>query len=234
MGGLDVLLDSDEIPAHKVQINAFWIDQVEVTNGMYGLCVEAGTCRLPLKLNSDNRFDYFGNPEFQDYPVVQVAWYDANAYCQWAERRLPTEAEWERAARGDDMRTFPWGDEPPNANNSNSLNTVGDTTRVGSYTEGASPFGALDMAGNVWEWVADFYKSTYYETSPGENPTGPENTAGNNFRVIRGGSFQDSLLNLRIPNRGYEVGPDPFVLPPNEAAYGHTSAKIGFRCANDN
>ena len=234
MGGLDILLDSDEIPAHKVQLNAFWIDQVEVTNGMYGLCVEAGTCRLPLKLNSDNRFDYFENPEFQDYPVVQVAWYDANAYCQWAGRRLPTEAEWERAARGDDMRTFPWGDEPPNANNSNSLNTVGDTTRVGSYTEGASPFGALDMAGNVWEWVADFYKSTYYETSPGENPTGPENTAGNNFRVIRGGSFQDSLLNLRIPNRGYEVGPDPFVLPPNEAAYGHTSAKIGFRCANDN
>ena len=234
MGGLDVLRDSDEIPAHKVMIDAYWIDQVEVTNGMYGLCVEAGTCRLPLKLNSDNRFDYFENPEFQDYPVVQVAWYDANAYCQWTGRRLPTEAEWERAARGDDMRTFPWGDEPPNANNSNSLNTVGDTTRVGSYAEGASPFGALDMAGNVWEWVADFYKSTYYETSPGENPTGPENTAGNNFRVIRGGSFQDSLLNLRIPNRGYEVGPDPFVLPPNEAAYGHTSAKIGFRCANDN
>ena len=233
MGGLDVLLDSDEIPAHKVQLNAYWVDQVEVTNGMYGLCVEAGKCRLPVRLNSDNRFDYFGNPEFQDYPVVQVTWTDANNYCQWAGRRLPTEAEWERAARGDDMRTFPWGDEPPNANNSNSLNIVGDTTRVGSYAGGASPFGALDMAGNVWEWVADYYRPTYYSISPEENPTGPENPAGNNLRVIRGGSFQDSLLNLRIPNRGYEVGPDPFALPPNEDAYGHSSTKIGFRCADD-
>jgi formylglycine-generating enzyme required for sulfatase activity len=234
MGGLDVLRDSDEIPPHKVQINAFWIDQVEVTNGMYSLCVDVGTCRPPVNLSSDNRFDYFGNPEFRDYPVVQVSWTDANVYCQWAGRRLPTEAEWERAARGDDMRTFPWGDEPPNANNSNSGNSVGDTSRVGSYAEGASPFGALDMAGNVWEWVADFYKANYYESSPAENPSGPENTTGNNFRVIRGGSFQDTLLSLRISNRGYEVGPDPFVLPPDEAAYGHSSAKIGFRCAGDN
>ncbi|MBI5963750.1 MAG: SUMF1/EgtB/PvdO family nonheme iron enzyme, partial [Chloroflexi bacterium] len=125
MGGLDVLRDGDEVPPHQVKLHAFWIDQVEVTNGMYNLCVMAGTCRLLKKLNSDNRTDYFGNPEFQDYPVVQVTWADANTYCQWAGRRLPTEAEWERAARGDDMRTFPWGDEPPNANNSNSRNIVG-------------------------------------------------------------------------------------------------------------
>ncbi len=232
MGGLDVLRDSDEIPAHKVMINAYWIDQVEVTNGMYNLCVEAGDCRPPVKNSSDNRLDYFGNPEFRDYPVVHVSWMDANLYCQWAERRLPTEAEWERAARGDDMRTYPWGDEPPNANITNSENSVGDTSRVGSYADGASPFGALDMAGNVWEWVADYYKPTYYEVSPSTNPVGPENTSGTNFRVIRGGAFQDTHLNLRLSNRGYEVGPDPFALPPNETYYGHSSAKIGFRCAD--
>lgn len=233
MGGLDVMRDNDEIPAHKVKLNAFWVDQVEVTNGMYNLCVQAGTCRPPANRSSDNRFDYFGNPEFQDYPVVHVSWVDANVYCQWTGRRLPTEAEWERAARGDDMRSFPWGNEPPNAKNSNTGNSVGDTTRVGSYADGASAFGALDMAGNVWEWVADYYKANYYQSSPDENPKGPENSNGTNFRVIRGGSFQDTILSLRVPNRGYEVGPDPYALPPNEDYYGHSSAKIGFRCVAD-
>ena len=107
MGGMDILMENDELPAHDVTLDAFWIDQVEVTNGMYELCVEAGVCRPPVKVNSDNRADYFGNPEFRDYPVIQITWYDANAYCQWAGRRLPTEAEWERAARSDDMRNFP-------------------------------------------------------------------------------------------------------------------------------
>ena len=234
MGGLDVLLENDEIPAHDVTLNAIWMDQVEVTNGMYGLCVQAGVCRLPVKLNSDNHGDYFGNPEFQDYPVIQITWYDANAYCQWAGRRLPTEAEWERAARGDDMRTYPWGGEPPNEQNSNANNTVGDIARVGSYAAGASPFGVLDMAGNVWEWVADYYNAKYYAESPAANPTGPENGGLNHLRVIRGGSFQDNLFNLRISNRGYEVGPDPSALPNEDAYYGRSSVKIGFRCANDN
>lgn len=234
MGGLDVLLENDELPAHDVTLDAFWMDQVEVTNGMYGLCVQAGVCRLPVKPNSDNQEDYFGNPEFQDYPVIQITWYDANAYCQWAGRRLPTEAEWERAARGDDMRTYPWGDEPPNEQNSNANNTVGDVTRVGSYAEGASPFGVLDMAGNVWEWVFDYYNGKYYAESPAVNPTGPDNGGLNHLRVIRGGSFQDNFFNLRISNRGYEVGPDPSALPNEDAYYGRSSVKIGFRCANDN
>jgi formylglycine-generating enzyme required for sulfatase activity len=233
MGGLDVLLENDEGPAHDVTLDAFWIDQVEVTNGMYGLCVQAGVCRLPVKLNSDNRGDYFGNAEFKDYPVIQVTWYDANAYCQWAGRSLPTEAEWERAARGDDMRPYPWGGEPPNEQNSNTNNIVGDVSRVGSYAAGASPFGAMDMAGNVWEWVADFYSPKYYTESPTENPTGPENGGLNHLRVIRGGSFQDNLFNLRISNRGYEVGPDPSKLPNDNAYYGRSSVKIGFRCVND-
>ena len=230
MGGLDVYLENDEIPAHHVRLDAYWVDQVEVTNGMYGLCVQAQACRLPAKLNSDNRGDYFGNPEFQDYPVIHVTWFDARAYCQWAGRRLPTEAEWERAARGDDMRTFPWGDEPPNANNSNSLNIVGDTSRVGSYAIGASRFGALDMAGNGWEWVDDYYAPNYYAGSADTNPTGPEISNFNYARVIRGGSFQDDLVGLRVPNRGYEIGPDPTALPGEQAYYGNSSVKIGFRC----
>jgi eukaryotic-like serine/threonine-protein kinase len=158
MGGMDVYRKNDELPAHEVFISAFWMDQVEVTNGMYKLCVDAGMCRPPAQVRSDNREEYFGNPEFQDFPVVHVTWYDANAYCQWAGRRLPTEAEWERAARGDDKRNFPWGDEFPNQYNSNALNLISDTWRVGSFPEGASPFGVLDMAGNVWEWVADRYR----------------------------------------------------------------------------
>jgi eukaryotic-like serine/threonine-protein kinase len=234
MGGMDILMENDELPAHDVTLDAFWIDQVEVTNGMYGLCIKAGVCRPPVKPNSDNHKDYFGNSQFQDYPVIQITWYDANAYCQWAGRRLPTEAEWERAARSDDMRNYPWGNEPPNTENSNSNNIVGDVTRVGSYADGASPFGALDMAGNVWEWVADFYNGKYYAESPTVNPTGPENGGLNHLRVIRGGSFQDNLFDLRTSNRGYEIGPDPTKLPDDNTYYGRSSVKIGFRCANDN
>jgi serine/threonine-protein kinase len=232
MGGMDVYRESDEVPVHEVKLNAFWIDQVEVTNGMYNLCVQAGSCRTPVKINSDNRPEYFGNPEFQDYPVVNVTWYDANAYCLWAERRLPTEAEWEYAARGSDKRNFPWGDEPPNQYNSNSINIVGDTSRVGSYPEGMSPFGALDMAGNVWEWVADRYRPDYYAKSPAENPTGPaDEDVFTNLRVMRGGSFQEDWTILRLSNRAFLAGPNPSAQPTDEAYYGDSSAKIGFRCA---
>ena len=234
MGGLDVYQQSDELPAHEVYLDAFWIDQVEVTNGMYALCVQAGSCRLPALNSSDNRLEYFGNPEFQDYPVVHVAWYDANAYCQWSGRRLPTEAEWEHAARGDDLRNFPWGDELPNAYNSNSLNIVGDTSRVGSYAEGASPFGALDMAGNVWEWVADRYRPDYYGKSADENPSGPsKDEVFNELRVIRGGSFQDDWVILRLANRSYLDGPNPKAQPTDAAYYGRSSVQVGFRCAAD-
>lgn len=233
MGGLDVLLENDELPAHHVQLNAFWVDQLEVTNGMYGLCVNAGPCRPPVKLNSDNRSDYFGNPEFQDYPVVYVSWYDANAYCQWAGRRLPTEAEWERAARGDTLNNYPWGNEPPNELYANTNNLLGDTSRVGSYPAGISPFGALDMAGNVWEWVADYYQGNYYANSPAENPAGP-NDSISLLHVIRGGGYQDDPISLRVSNRGYEVGPDPSAIAGSDASHGESSVKIGFRCVQNN
>jgi formylglycine-generating enzyme required for sulfatase activity len=235
MGGLDVHRKNDELPPHEVYLDAYWMDQVEVTNGMYALCVQSGACRPPAKTSSDNRADYFGSPEFRDFPVVHVTWFDADAYCQWAGRRLPTEAEWERAARGDDLRNFPWGDELPNQYNANALNIVGDTMRVGSYAEGASPFGILDLAGNVWEWAADRYRPDYYARSPRENPAGPAaEEVFNNLRVMRGGSFQDDGVFLRVSNRNALEGPNAGAPTDDPARYGRSSEKVGFRCVSDN
>jgi formylglycine-generating enzyme required for sulfatase activity len=231
MGGLDVYsIASDELPAHTVSLDAFWIDQLEVTNAMYMLCAQAGECTPPGDWASGKRFSYFNNEEFKDYPVVHVTWEQANIYCAWAERRLPSEAEWERAARGDDFRNFPWGDEPPSEAYANFNRFVDDTSRVGSYAAGASPFGALDMAGNVWEWVADLYAIGYYGVSPEDNPTGPQ-ASNTNRRVIRGGSFQDGWVNLRVSKRGSALGlaPNAPFDAPDRA--GDHSSKIGFRCA---
>lgn len=235
MGGLDVHRKNDEQPAREISLDAYWMDQVEVTNGMYNLCVQSGVCRPPALNSSDNRAEYFGNAEFNDYPVVHVTWHDANVYCEWAERRLPTEAEWERAARGDDLRNFPWGDELPNEYTANFMNLVGDTSRVGSYPEGASPFGVLDMAGNVWEWVADFYRPDYYAKSPAENPAGPSlDEIFNSLRVIRGGSFEEDGIFLRLAHRNALEGPNPWITSDREGNYGRSSVKVGFRCAADN
>jgi len=233
MGGLDVnAVGSDELPAHSVSLDAFWIDQLEVTNAMYMLCVQDGICTPPGVLASDRRSSYFNIEEFKDYPVVHVTWGQASVYCAWAERRLPTEAEWERAARGDDFRNYPWGDEPPSEVYANFNRLVNDTSRVGSYASGASPFGVLDMAGNVWEWVADLYRGEYYSVSAEHNPPGPESN-GTNRRVIRGGSFQDEWINLRVSKRGSALGPlsnAPFDNPDRD---GEHSSKIGFRCVAD-
>jgi serine/threonine-protein kinase len=231
MGGLDVYaVGSDELPAHTVSLDAFWIDQLEVTNAMYMLCVQAGACSPPMNWSSGKRFSYFNNEEFKDYPVVHVTWEQANVYCAWAGRRLPSEAEWERAARGDDSRNFPWGDEPPSEIYANFNRFVDDTSRAGSYPAGASPFGALDMVGNVWEWVADYYGIGYYSRSPEHNPAGPE-TSGTNRRVLRGGSFQDGWVNLRVSKRGSALGPIPNAPFDAPDRAGEHSSKIGFRCA---
>ncbi|MCC6568045.1 MAG: SUMF1/EgtB/PvdO family nonheme iron enzyme, partial [Anaerolineales bacterium] len=165
MGGYDVRAAPDEFPAHDVTLNAFWMDQLEVTNAMYALCMSAGACDPPQNLGTARIANYFGNPVFNDYPVVYVTWGQAKAYCAWANRRLPAEAEWERAARGDDLRTFPWGENKPDWRFANFNMLVTDTSRVGSYAMGASPFGALDMAGNVAEWTNDYYDFDYYLTS---------------------------------------------------------------------
>ena len=190
MGGLDPAAFEDEKPSHRVTMHAFWIDRVEVTNAMYALCVQAGGCtQIPFNFNSKARQSYFNNPEFDTYPVIYVGWAEAEAYCKWAGRRLPTEAEWERAARGDDFRTYPWGDDRPTASYANFNYQFGDTNQVGSYPAGASPFGVLDMAGNVSEWVQDYYDADYYSSSINNNPTGPAARTTYFNRVVRGGHF---------------------------------------------
>ena len=207
--------EQDEMPAHTVSLDAFWIDQTEVTNAMYAKCVADGAaCVPPSAERSDKRDNYYGISEFDNYPVVYVNWDQAKVYCLWAERRLPTEAEWEKAARGTDGRIYPWGNESPNANFLNYKAVVGDVTEGGKYPSGASIYGAYDMAGNVLEWVNDWYGETYYKDSPASNPLGPDIDV---FRVYRGGSWNSDSNSVRSAYR-YGSGPSG------------TSDELGFRC----
>jgi len=163
-------------PEHTVYLDAFWIYQHEVTNDEYRACVDSGGCTAP------DTVTYYSDPAYNDHPVVHVDWFDANSYCLWAGGRLPTDAEWEKAARGTDGREYPWGNQKPTCNLANYKDCVGGTSPVGSYPSGASPFGVLDMAGNVGEWVADWYEDGYYSRSPDKNPTGPENGTHKSIR----------------------------------------------------
>jgi formylglycine-generating enzyme required for sulfatase activity len=183
---------ADQRPMHIVFLDGYWIDRTEVTNAMYGACVDDAGCTPPQSLGSITRASYFGNPAFANFPVLFVTWPQAQAYCEWAGRRLPTEAEWEKAARGNDLRLYPWGNQAPDATRLNFQGSgVKDTVAVGQFPAGASPFGALDMAGNASEWVADFYDPAYYAASPAENPPGPAQTGcpGGDCRVLRGGNW---------------------------------------------
>jgi eukaryotic-like serine/threonine-protein kinase len=229
MGGMDVRRAPNEIPEHDVTLDAFWIDQLEVTNAMFALCVNAGGCTPPQDVKSQRRPEYFNNPEFNDYPVIYVTWGQAKAYCEWAGRRLPTEAEWERAGRGDDFRTFPWGEDKANGLLANFNMLVGDTSRVGTYPAGASPFGVLDMAGNVAEWVNDIYSSNYANAVT-LNPTGPL-TGSSFYRVVRGGSLGDAEINIRVSKRSSVLGSNLNASPNTSDYLGEFSPRIGFRCA---
>jgi formylglycine-generating enzyme required for sulfatase activity len=233
MGGFDIRAAPDEFPAHDVTLDAYWMDQLEVTNAMYQSCVSAGACTLPQNFGTARKADYFYNPEFKDYPVVYVTWGQAKAYCEWADRRLPTEAEWERAARGDDMRTFPWGEDKPDYRFANFNMLVTDTSRVGSYPMGASPFGVLDMAGNVAEWTNDFYSHSFYASAVEMlNPTGPASSS-NWMRVVRGGSLGDAEINIRVSKRSSVRGSVLNAIHGSDAYLGDFSPRIGFRCAQD-
>jgi formylglycine-generating enzyme required for sulfatase activity/CHAT domain-containing protein/Flp pilus assembly protein TadD len=182
----------DEKPQHEVELDAFWIMQTEVTNEQYEKCVVAEVCSPPFHPE-------WGEDDFwavyDRHPVIHVTWEQAATYAEWAGGRLPTEAEWEKAARGSDGRRYPWGNTTPTAQRLNYNDEVGDTQPVGSYPDGASPYGALDMAGNVWEWVADWYAEDYYATSPRDNPTGP---VDGERRVLRGGAYNSVLYDVGV------------------------------------
>lgn len=207
---------SNEQPTHTVFLDAFWIDQAEVTNKQYKACVDAGKCKPPSSERSNSHENYYGNPEFDDYPIIYVNWDKANLYCEvWTGGDLPTEAQWEKAARGTDARTYPWG-EGISCNKANYLDggnyCVGDTSAVGSYENSKSIYGAFDMSGNVWEWVND-----WYDVYPGGDPT-VSIDFGEKYRVMRGGSWNYDYYIARSAYRGmYE---------PSKPSY-----SIGFRCA---
>ncbi len=217
----DDLCGDDERPLHEVTLDAYFIDTYEVTNARYAACVDAGACTPPYDTASGTREDYFTNPAFADFPVVNVDWFQAEAFCTWEGKRLPTEAEWEKAARGsDDTRIFPWGDGAPTCDLLNFYDEsrdeacVGDTTAVGSYPAGASPYGVMDLSGNVWEWTNDWYDGGYYSASPAANPHGPD--AGES-RVLRGGSWDFFTKYVRASLR-YGVNPVGW------------DNRVGFRC----
>jgi formylglycine-generating enzyme required for sulfatase activity len=200
MGGADAddQADGDEKPQHSVYLDAFWIDRTEVTNAQFGNCVAAGACQAPVTCSWGE--PTYGDGGKADHPVVCVAWDQAQAYCRWAGARLPTEAEWEKAARGTEGQRFPWGDGIPDCHKAQYSSCEGRTLPVGSKAAGASPYGALDMTGNALEWVADWFARDYYANSPEHNPPGSASGPG---RVQRGGGWHLDWRYLRAARRGY-------------------------------
>jgi formylglycine-generating enzyme required for sulfatase activity len=224
----------NEKPQHRVYLDAFWIDRTEVTNANFAKCMADGACQPKIyELAAQSYVPYAVHPDYQDHPALLYESDVAVAYCQWAERRLPTEAEWEKAARGTDERRYPWGDEldcskanclqcgaaPKNDDPTGprcGYSAHCRTARVDDYMAGASPYGALNMAGNVWEWVADWYSTDYYANSPNNNPTGPDE---GEFRVRRGGGARSLAQDLRVTSRA------------SGKAHHYFDGQMGFRCA---
>lgn len=216
MMGDDKSGQNDERPSHPVYLGAFYIDQYEVTTSRYAKFFQETNRPVP---------EYWADQVLRQHrrkPVVGVDWSDATTYCSWAGKRLPTEAEWEKAARGTDQRVYPWGNAVPNATLANfdrgfDFKQYGVLTDVGAFEQGKSPSGAYDMAGNVWEWVADWYDINYYSKSPKQNPRGP---SSGELRILRGGSWFNGPASVRSATRGR--------LTPSTR-----DANIGFRCAQD-
>ncbi len=176
-----------DAPVHAVSVDGFWMYATKVTNRMYSQCVSIGSCTAPTQ---EVGGPVYSNPEFANHPIVGVTWDQANGYCTWVGGRLPTEAEWELAARGTTAALYPWGNDEPTCDLANYGDCEGHTTKVTDYPAGKSVYGALDMLGNVFEWVNDWYDEAYFTSAPGANPLGPDS---GQFRVVRGSSFESTL-----------------------------------------
>ncbi len=191
-------VEGNETPRHSVTLDAFWIDRTEVSNDQYRSFVKA-TGHLPPDCTIDPHYPTYKDTSMGDYPVACVAWQDAADYCRWAGGRLPTEAEWEKAARGTDGRTYPWGNLWPTCSRANFDDCCADEALpVGGRPAGVSPYGTLDMAGNVEEWVNDWFADDYYSSSPSGNPQGPY--AGT-AKVARGGDWILGSTSVRTAAR---------------------------------
>lgn len=206
---------SDSRPLRRVFVSAFWIDRQEVTNGQYRQCLEGGGCGPPKDREA------FDDPQRVRHAVTNVTWTQARAYCQWAGKRLPSEAEWEKAARGTDGRRYPWGNDEEvilraKARASEKPSSDG-IAPLAVQLEQASPYGVYDMVGGVSEWVRDWYAEDFYRTAPARDPQGP---LRGSFRVLRGGGWTEGALELRVSYRGWD-----------EMTY--WGPTLGFRCAND-
>ena len=200
-----------DAPEHSVSVDDFWITRTKVTNSMFTQCASVGACTPPAQ---ELGAPVYTNPDYASHPVVGVTWEQAQAYCGWAQGRLPTEAEWEKSARGTAGASYPWGEETPSCDLLNFASCLGHTTDVTDYESGASPYGALDMAGNAFEWIGDWYDEAYYSSAPLSNPTGPET---GQYRVVRGSSFETDPDQVLSGLRHY-------------AASVYHSRDTGFRC----
>ncbi len=198
-------------PQKTVALDSYWIYETEVTNKMYAQCVATGNCAAPAQ---ELGTPVYTNPDYGDYPVVGATWDMAANYCQWIQGQLPTEAQWEKAARGQDGAVYPWGNDDPGCDLLNFKGCLGHTSGVNDYPAGRSPYGLLDMAGNVYEWVNDFYDEHYYDSMPAQNPTGP---GAGDLHVVRGSSFESEAAQLLSGIRH-----------PAAPAYHHYD--LGFRC----
>jgi len=217
MGSVDEDADPDEKPERWVTLDDYWIDKYEVSNAQYQKCVKAKECDEPLELNSESRIGYYNDPQYENYPVVFVNWYQANSYCKWVGGGLPTEAQWEFAARGNGGRKYPWGNQSADCSTANIRGCGNDTGPVDGQEDGESPHKVRNMAGNVWEWVNDWWAESY-DPADTNNPRGPKDGV---MRALRGGSWASSTWGVRTTVRRGE-----------DAKY--STSAYGFRCAMTN